>query len=47
MKCVDSNNSDMLELFLLAGIKDFSEYRTFDNRTLGHLAASVNNEKAI
>lgn len=47
MSDIANNKIEMLNLFYEAGERDFTLYKTEDNRTVAHLAVSIGNELAL
>ncbi|CAD8187753.1 unnamed protein product [Paramecium pentaurelia] len=44
---IANGKGEMLNLFYEAGERDFTQYKTEDNRTVAHLAVSVGNDAAL
>lgn len=47
MEDINKSSTTMLQLFYEAGERDFSKYKTNENRTIAHLAASLKNIKIL
>lgn len=47
MMDIANGKGEMLNLFYEAGERDFTQFRTEDNRTVAHLAVSVGNDIAL